>query len=147
MSETLKTYYDYAQLSQAAYATLTPNIGELFFRDALTANAAGFSTTQAENFASRHTVLHQADDPVTGFSATLFQRDDGSKILAIRGTNGFLDALSDLNILFGTAGLFDSQYDALKSYYADLINPAGLGLLGAGEQITVTGHSLGGYLA
>ena len=156
MSEPLKTYYDYAQLSQAAYATLTPNMEVLPFRDALTANAVGFSTTQAENFANRYTVLHQADDLATGFSATLFQRDDGSKILAIRGTDGFLDVLSDLNILFGTAGLFDTQYQALKSYYEQLVAPAGqelsddrfgLGLLGANEQITVTGHSLGGYLA
>ena len=156
MSETLKIYYDYAQLSQAAYAIVTPNMEEIPFRDALTANAAGFSTTQAENFASRYTVLHQADDPATGFSATLFQRNDGSKILAIRGTDGFLDSLSDLNILLGTGGIFDGQYDKLKEFYEQLVAPAGqrlsgnrvgLGLLGAGEQITVTGHSLGGYLA
>ena len=148
MSEPLKTYYDYAQVSLAAYANLSAGMSAPDYKSALV--EAGFSETLADQFSSRYRILDQRD--AGGFSATLFELQAANgqpnqKILTISGTDGFLDALSDLNILFGTAGLFESQYDALKSYYADLINPAKLGLLGAGEQITVTGHSLGGYLA
>lgn len=59
MSELLRSYYDFSQLSQAAYATLTANIGGQPYRDALTSNAAEFSTTQASDFSDRYKVLHQ----------------------------------------------------------------------------------------
>jgi hypothetical protein len=149
MSEILENYYNYAQLSLAAYADLSAGMSETNYKSAL--NTAGFSQPLADDFADRYTVLHQ--QTVGEFSATLFQALDsngqptGPKILAIRGTDSFLDALGDLNILFGTGGLFDEQYDALRSYYADLTNPGGLNLLQASDQIYVAGHSLGGYLA
>jgi Ca2+-binding RTX toxin-like protein len=143
MSELINSYYDNAQLSLAAYFTLSPGP---ISASALVNADNGFSQSMADVFALRYTVLDQRS--VGGFSATLFfDHDTQQKVIAIRGTNDFLDVLSDLSILFGTGGRFDSQYDALKQYYADLTNLIGLNLLQAGEQFSVTGHSLGGYLA
>jgi hypothetical protein len=47
--------------------------------------SAGFSATQAADFASTYTVVDQYTEPLTGFSITVFDKD-GVKYLAVRGT-------------------------------------------------------------
>ena len=151
MSEELKTYYDFAQFSLAAYFPLPPGP---ITAATLVNEVNGFSQGSAAKFTSQYVVLDQRS--VGGMTATLFQalsangQPAGTKFLAIRGTDGFLDTLSDLNIAFGSAGLFDVQYQALKGYYELLSKPVeqgGLGLIATTEKIAITGHSLGGYLA
>jgi hypothetical protein len=74
-----------------------------------------------------------------------FDNTTNQKILAIRGTNDPADILIDLvNIaLIGSENL-NPQYDALKEYVSSLT--AANGPL-AGQAFTLTGHSLGGFLA
>ena len=85
---------------------------------------------------------------INGFSAVLLQsRLTGEKVLAIAGTDPSspADLISDIVNVFqyGTA-LGMPQYMSLESFYAQLVSS---GTLGASEQVTVTGHSLGGFLA
>jgi len=151
MSEPLTSYYQYAQLAQAAYGTFSPGRPSI---DILKSSTVEFPHFLAEAFSREYTVLHQIDDSVTGFSATLFQRNDGQKILAIRGTEFTVaDLATDALIgLFGNSVL-NPQYLALKDYVERLITPVsqngpGLGLIDVaqGEQFSIAGHSLGGYL-
>ena len=84
----------------------------------------------------------------SGFSAVLLQRPQtGEKVLAIAGTDPTspADLITDLvNVaLFGTV-LGMPQYASLESFYQELLSN---GKLGANEQVVVTGHSLGGFLA
>jgi len=81
-------------------------------------------------------VDHTPNDPLTGFSATIFQRD-GKNILAIRGTkkNDPRDLWADGELLRGQLPAY--QYESMVNY----INEKML------TNFDVTGHSLGGCLA
>jgi Ca2+-binding RTX toxin-like protein len=140
----------YSQTAAAAYASgLLPNsniVGQLMAAD------VGMSTSQATQFNSTWAVLQQSTS-IVGFSAVLLQRKDtagnatGEKVLAIAGTDPSspLDLLTDfVNVAaYGTVvGM--PQYASLESFYAQLVSS---GKLGASAAITVTGHSLGGFLA
>ncbi|CUS31830.1 calcium-binding protein [Candidatus Nitrospira nitrificans] len=141
MSEVIRTYYEHAQLSDAAYANLSVGMPQDLYVQAL--KARGFGSLQATEFANRYAIVSTLNDSSTGFSATLFQRNGTSeKILAIRGTNDIVDLLiSDLQIgLFGMA----DQYASLNMFYSQLIVE---GKLLSTDTLTVTGHSLGGFLA
>jgi Ca2+-binding RTX toxin-like protein len=156
MPDPINIYFQDAQLSMAAYASLSLGMntdGQAYF-DAL--KSVGFTEALAREFAGLDANKHILADKgykilsVTsgpfglGFSATLFQnKSTGEKILAIRGTRLFdpFDLITDGLIgLFGMSG----YYNALQNYYQQLISE---GQLGATESITVTGHSLGGFLA
>jgi Ca2+-binding RTX toxin-like protein len=112
----------------------------------------GMAMPQAETFDSTWAVLQQfISAPTIGFSAVLLQRKDasgnatGEKVLAIAGTNGWADLITDLvNVTAFGSVLNMPQYNALGAFYAELVSS---GKLGASEQFTVTGHSLGGFLA
>jgi Ca2+-binding RTX toxin-like protein len=107
---------------------------------------AGFSDSLAAEFTSRYTILSPSLGGV-GFSATLFEdrANPGQKILAVRGTNDFLDGIiADGQILLAGGPALQPQYNSLVTYYQDLVSQ---GQLSANEQIAVTGHSLGGFLA
>ena len=145
MTASIHLYYQNAQLSMAAYSTLSEGMTPTDYVAALMKE--GMSTAQARYFAGLtsaspgYTVLSQTSDS-NGFSATLFlDNATGQKILAVRGTNDFKDlAITNLGIaLFGLA----NQYSNLEAYYQQLIAE---GKLGANEIITLTGHSLGGLL-
>ncbi len=148
---TIAQVSSYAQTALASYATgLTA--GAASNASQYTAQNVGMSTTQAETFDSTWAVLEQfTSSPSIGFSAALLQRKDafgnatGEKVLAIRGTEGTADLITDIvNVaLLGTV-LNMPQYGALEAFYADLVAS---GKLGASEQLVVTGHSLGGFLA
>ncbi len=108
----------------------------------------GMSPSQAADFDAVWEVILQSTPTSNGFSAVLFRdRTTGEKVLAIAGTDPSspADLLTDLvNVAgFGTV-LNMPQYGALEAFYAGLVSS---GKLGASEQFTVTGHSLGGFLA
>ena len=133
-------YFKQAELALAAYgnfASTVPTEPEL--------DDAGFSIKQAEIFISGYTVEAQHSDN-TGLSATVFKStdpDNPQTFLAIRGTNDPLDLLTGLiNIaLFGSTTL-QPQYLSLKNQVQTWLNDDILP-----QSFTVTGHSLGGFLA
>lgn len=151
---TITDYFAQAQLSLAAYAL---NLQQGMFGGtdqnspyvkALT--DAGMSAQQATTFASTYTVVEQSGGigSPTGFSATLFQNaQTGQKFLAIRGTEPNLtigpDLWADATIAFGNPFL-NLQIPALVSFYDQLKTD---GLVTPADTLTVSGHSLGGYLA
>ena len=157
MPDALKTYFDFSQLSMAAYADLFIGISGDTYRNAL--QSAGFSTPLANQFVTTINgfevrSVSPSNDPLSfGFSATLLEKLDdlgnrtGQFTLAIRGTNDPADIVIDaVSIaILGSASL-NPQYAALKRYVDSLFNPAN-NLLQANDKLIVTGHSLGGFLA
>jgi hypothetical protein len=144
LNNDFQSYFQFSQLSQAAYADLRDNPTGQTYENAL--KAEGFSALLANQFATRYSVLNHQPDTGSGFSATLFlDNTTNQKNLAIRGTNGPADILIDLvNVaLIGSENL-NPQYVDLKIYLSTLT--AGNGPL-AGQAFTLTGHSLGGFLA
>ncbi len=76
----------------------------------------------------------------------LFQKNDGSngRFLAIRGTNDPFDAFTDI-VDIGLLGSTDiqAQYASLEAFYTQLRDEL---KLTSAHTLTVTGHSLGGFL-
>jgi pimeloyl-ACP methyl ester carboxylesterase len=105
------------------------------------------SEIQATEFAASWTVTSQYTDPSTGLSATVFQENaTGQKYLAIRGTepsNWFQDIIiNDGVIAVGYLPDALPQYNALKAQMSIWLGDGTLS-----NNFTVSGHSLGGYLA
>jgi len=140
----MNTIYDYlthAELSLAAYASF--NTGVIDPRE-LVKDTVGMTAVQAAHFAATYTVISQFTDPATGLSATVFENvADGKRYLAIRGTNDLNDIVTDFVdiAVLGTPER-QAQYAALKDQVGAWLSD---GTLTAG--FTVTGHSLGGFLA
>lgn len=147
---TISDYLSYAQVALASYGQ------DLLRGTGLNEDAyrfAGMAQSQAITFDRSWSVLDQADIG-DGFSAVLFQRVDanggvsGEKVLGIRGTDGSYNGIDfgvdliNIAMLGSTAGM--PQWQSLEAFYQRLVSS---GKLGAGEQLTVTGHSLGGFLA
>ena len=136
----------YAQTAIAAYAEgLRPGYVNA---DAFKSMRVGMSTVQADTFNTEWQVLQQSAPNADGFSAVLLQsKSSGEKVLAIAGTDpkSPADWLADLVSVaqYGTV-LGMPQYASLEAFYAELVST---GKLGASEALTVTGHSLGGFLA
>lgn len=142
MADLIETFYRNAQLSDAAYADLAVGMSQDLYIQAL--RDRGFSALQATEFASRYSVLSTFSNSATGFSATLFQvNGTNEKILAIRGTDDWRDLLITDVLQIGLLGLAN-QYTDLKTFYLQLTVE---GKLLSTDALTVTGHSLGGYLA
>ncbi len=135
-------YFKQAELAFASYTkNLTAGIPD---RDKLI-NDAEFSATQADAFILKYEVVDQHTD-ATGLSATvLADKNTGETFLAIRGTeiSDPADLLTGLvNIaLFGSTTL-QPQYQSLKTQVQTWLNDGVLP-----QTFTVTGHSLGGFLA
>lgn len=137
-------YLKQVELALAAYAkNLTPESAP----ELIKLEDAGFSTFQANKFIDKYNVVDQHSDS-TGLSATVFKSTDSNNpqtFLAIRGTEvtdpG--DMLTNLvNIaLFGDTTLHP-QYISLKSKVQEWLDTGKLP-----QNFTVTGHSLGGFLA
>lgn len=137
---TIIDYYLQAELSLASYGTFATGAIPV---NKLTSIDVGMSPTQAAHFAATYSVVAQYSDPVTGVSATVFQQGS-QKYLAIRGTQGTTDYLADYFILRGIPSQLNPQYLSLKAKVLEWMNdPNVLN----GTTFTVSGHSLGGYLA
>ncbi len=160
---TISHYFTLAELALAAYSNLFKGISKDDYITALENGGDGLSIPQAENFAANWTVIDQYDGRVeetyvdefgqehtflnpTGLSATVFENiADGKRYLAIRGTEiaDLSDIATDIIDIgaLGTAKHQD-QYAALTAKVQAWLRD---GTLQPG--FTVTGHSLGGFLA
>ncbi|WMJ09929.1 calcium-binding protein [Nitrosomonas sp. sh817] len=135
-------YFKQAELALAAYANFTSDIPtQAELRD------ADFSTSQANIFASTYRIAdRQYNDPITGLSATVFiDKVSGETFLAVRGTEindvrDFATGVFDI-MLFGSTQLHP-QYHSLKAKVTEWLNDGTLS-----PTFTVTGHSMGGFLA
>lgn len=116
---------------------------------------AGMALTQAVQFAEAGwLVVAQFADPLTGASATVFEDSEGSRYLAVRGTEPSSgDILSDVMLATVVPSTLNPQFLSLRGQLDKWINGE---KNSAGElvsapiltgEFTVTGHSLGGYLA
>ncbi len=146
MYSEIDLYFKNAQLSMAAYANLTVGMSAQRYKEALT--AVGFTDALADEFIATYSITGDTFvDPVSGFSASLLQKKGGAeKTLAIRG-NQRSDGhglIADGLLSLGEAPALNPQYRALQNYYSELIER---GKISPSELITVTGHSLGGFLA
>jgi len=137
-------YYMQAELAFAAYADLLPGVNPV---PALRSNAVDMTAAQAAQFAETWTVIAPTfTDAVTGVSATVFQNNlTGKKTLSIRGTQATgTDLTADGLLALGLPSNLNPQFTALKTQLdLWLADPAVL----QGQSFTVSGHSLGGYLA
>jgi VCBS repeat-containing protein len=149
-------YLTQSELALAAYANLVagvPNSAALI--------EAGMSDSQAKNFAAHWRVINQYNGQVqdsyyddfgqlvtclvqTGLSVTLFEEvGTGKQVVAVRGTQDATDWVTNI-IDIGVLGTDEhqAQYKALtaqvKKWLDDDVLQSGF---------TVTGHSLGGFLA
>lgn len=151
----IQDYFSQAQLALAAYANLqggNPNTVAL--------QDGGMSLLQANRFASEWTVVTQFKHSEThtyvdetgstivttssnGLSATVFQDKSGKRYLAVRGTDDLNDVWTDITdvAILGTPAR-QAQYAMLKEKVSGWIRD---GVLPA--NFSVTGHSLGGFLA
>jgi hypothetical protein len=138
----VETLHVQSELALAAYANLPSGILDDAYEDALI--AAGMSQLQAEEFARNWKIVDQYTDFETGASATVFQnKADGKTYLAVRGTELDMgDFSADYLLSVGVSNRLNPQYTVLKSQMATWLAN---GTLTGG--FTITGHSLGGYLA
>jgi len=154
----LHQYFEQAELALAAYGTFNNGGPE---QDQLT--DIDFSDRQADEFIKKYSVVAQYThtetieviDEITGevtgtvensngLSVTVFEdKATGQKYLAIRGTDDLEDLITDVVdiALLGTP-LFQEQYASLKAQVQAWLNDGTLS-----DTFTVTGHSLGGFLA
>jgi hypothetical protein len=99
-----------------------------------------------------YTVFDKADDPVTGYQATAYQRKDtGEIVIANRGTEFGREALQDGALTDGgmvLAGVNAQMPDAM-SFTKKILENAKIDAEANKHplNVTVTGHSLGGTLA
>jgi Ca2+-binding RTX toxin-like protein len=110
----------------------------------------GMSEAQAKDFADKWTVVKQYQssllaDGFSGLGATIFQEKNGTKqCLAIQGTDSLSDLFVDLAFLLPLGLSYTNpQYGKLLVVIKDWLQPGG----GLQKDFTITGHSLGGYLA
>jgi pimeloyl-ACP methyl ester carboxylesterase len=133
----------YSQTAQAAYATnlLPNNDNTLAYK-----NTANMSQSQAAQFDATWNVLQQSTPTLNGFSAVLLQNTlTGEKVLSIAGTDSLPDWWTDLvDIMTKGSVLQMRQYGSLEGFYQQLVST---GKLTVTEQVVVTGHSSGGFLA
>ncbi|WP_322522210.1 calcium-binding protein [Guyparkeria halophila] len=143
-----------SEMSLAAYATFSIDMSPEDYIRSLENGGEGLSTTQAVEFASRWKVAAQFNDELTagqlelglgtGLSVTIFEdRQTGEQVLAIRGTDDLQDVFTDLvDVSLLGSGALMPQYEALTDKVQDWLDA---GILQPG--FSVTGHSLGGFLA
>ncbi len=124
-----ETYFQNAELSQAAYANFeSGNYDRAMVSTALQVSGSGdFSSAQAEAFTDPNagfTVYHHLPDDATGFSATTFRNNATGEItIAIRGTDEPIDLVEDL-LWVAQAGYSRNQIYSLYNYVQRLYTPA-----------------------
>ncbi|MDZ7784149.1 MAG: hypothetical protein U5K56_14825 [Halioglobus sp.] len=117
----------------------------------------GFSIQQFAAFALRYDIVDHIDDPLTGFSATIFfDKETHQKTVAFRGTD--IENIGDINDVF--------QNFLIATGLSRVAGEIGIGQNGVTDQflranglidldgnaisphsVNFTGHSLGGHLA
>ncbi|MCI0563015.1 MAG: hypothetical protein MN733_31445, partial [Nitrososphaera sp.] len=138
---TLKQYFEFSQLAQAAYAHIENGLQATAL---VNVDTAEFTPRQANAFvddATGYTLLnHQPNDP-SGFSASVFRSNEtGQIVIAFRGTEGsprdldLGDIAADADIL--VTGYARQQIVSAYNYYQRLIAPAGQPVSQLVEQIT-----------
>ncbi|MGC3974747.1 MAG: hypothetical protein QM771_10240 [Nitrospira sp.] len=146
MGDAIGMYFQHSQFAMAAYASFTAGMSLDDYKRVL--KDAGFTNALVDTFVASYRVAADTfTDPLTGLSVTLFESiAAGEKILAIRGTNPneINDLITDGLLVAGESATLSPQYIALQRYYSQLIEE---GMLGPNELLSVTGHSLGGFLA
>lgn len=130
MSEKIKSYFDNSQLAQAAYAVLDASFNNTNTYIAALRAEENFSETQATQFASQYSIIHDQQNTSDGFSATLFQNTAGTFTLAIRGTEpSFPSIVNDLLLTdfgdIGGDGIALKQAVDLFNYYQLLTTEIG----------------------
>ncbi|MEW8069072.1 MAG: hypothetical protein AB2792_10850 [Candidatus Thiodiazotropha sp.] len=124
----MNTEYNYALLSEAAYANLQNKFSSEDVKSSLINK--DFSLTQAADFVTHWRVAHHLPNTSTGFSATIFESLDnpGEYVFAIRGTEPghwptdvVLTDIADI----GADGIALNQAIDLYNYYQRLIVPSG----------------------
>ncbi|MBN1956658.1 MAG: hypothetical protein JXQ81_06655 [Desulfuromonadales bacterium] len=142
---TISNYYKYSELAFASYSNLVSGMLRPDYIDALMRGDEGMSQKQAATFADTYTIIDQYNDPSSGLSVTLFEDGAGAQTVAIRGTTptDLLDLATDIIdiALLGTPE-YQAQYSALSAKVQQWLLSGDLH-----SGFTVTGHSLGGFLA
>lgn len=114
----------FAALSQDVYQRESVGVGEWRRLDASALERAGLSAADLE-------------DPATGLRAALYQDGQGNHVLAFAGSGDLPDWLNNLQ---QGIGLDSAQYRQAVSLAKDA-------KLAFGDDLAITGHSLGGGLA
>ena len=115
--------YGMAEVAEASYSDLEGAVAANDIVAALLSEQV--SPTQASEFVNHWKVVHhQPDDPISGFSATLFESLDnpGGFTLAIRGTAGLVDINADVGDIVHD-GLAVKQIIDLYNYWQRLSTP------------------------
>jgi len=137
-------YFKQAELALGTYSNLNSDMSLNEYQDALQDSGKGLSSYQAKNFATTYRVVTQHTD-ATGLSATIFSNDaTGEAFLSIRGTEitDPSDLFAGLSLAtFGTT-ILQPQYVSLKTQVQAWLSDGTLP-----QTFSVTGHSLGGFLA
>ena len=135
----------FAELSFAAYAKWYEGISRDDYERELNREGDGLTLTHAHDFTGIFSVIDQYNPPNNGLSVTLFTDKDGNQTIAIRGTTptDLYDLVTDIIdiAILGTV-VFQAQYKALSDKIHEWRED---GTLSSG--FSVTGHSLGGFLA
>jgi len=139
----INDYFAQSELAQAAYGTFPSNV---MTATELTNDVVGMSSNQANEFISKWQVVAQSPDSITGFSATVFEEiGKDKKYLAIRGTEpSGNDLTADGLLASAIPPSLNPQFIALRMQLDTWLNDPNVL---QGQNFTVTGHSLGGYLA
>jgi Ca2+-binding RTX toxin-like protein len=136
--------WKHSELALAAYAPLVSGMVGDGYSNVLEGN--GMTVSQAEYFSRSWRVITQHNDRVSGLSATVFEEViSGNRYLAIRGTQptDAGDVGTDLLIIFSGYEInLSSQYRQLKTKVGEWLADGTLQ-----QGFTVSGHSLGGFLA
>lgn len=153
-------YSRYAELALASYSDLDngPLTGA---PQQESLRQSGFSSDQAAAFATNWRVVDQYNHSMTiivedpheepreetisnGLSVTVFEEvSTGKRYLAIRGTDDFMDVATNIiSITLIGSQLFQNQYHSLRNKVQEWLDDGTLP-----PTFTVTGHSLGGFLA
>lgn len=163
---------DGALLAEAAYALFSESGDYSDSSVSAALVAEGMSESQAQDFVGKYKLVAYQPNTSSGFSASVFQDDDGNFYFVARGTEpSLLDAASTDIWDIGTKGIAINQALDMISFYNSLTAKAGeivisydyfdltteavvphvyvaeeSGIL-ADQKVTAIGHSLGGHLA
>jgi hypothetical protein len=139
---TINNYASQSELAWAAYASL--QIGDMTRSQLTDSNTASMSDALADSLIARYRVIDILNDPTSGAYAVVFEdKTTGARTLAVRGTSpSVTDIAADTYLLVGVPSNLNPQYQALE---AKVVQWQSAGVINSST--TLTGHSLGGYLA